>query len=278
MAAPLLDPETETRLARAWRDHRDQRALDQLITAYLRLGKAIAAKFRRYGADSADLLQEAAIGLMKAADRFDPERGVRFSSYASWWIKAAMQDYVMRNHSMVRLGSTAPQKSLFFQMRRIGAQLERQADGALDRDTLHQMIAAELNVPLRDVQMMDGRLNGGDASLNAPMSATEDGGDWMAALADPNVETETSVAEALDAETLTRWLAEALEELNSRESQILRERMLSESPRTLESLGSELYLSKERVRQIEARAMEKLRAIVNKNPRQRAALHAMVAG
>src|SRR6056300_429120 len=178
MKAELLDAETELRLAYAWRDHRDEEALHRLVTAYMRLAISMAAKFKRYGAPMNDLIQEAGLGLMKAADKFDPDRGVRFSTYAVWWIKASIQDYVMRNWSLVRTGSTSSQKSLFFNMRRVQAHFEREAMAAgetLGRDKLHELIAEEIGVPLGDVQMMDGRLSGSDYSLNATQSTDEEG-------------------------------------------------------------------------------------------------------
>ena len=161
MKAELLDAETELQLAYAWRDHRDEQALHRLINAYMRLAISMASKFKRYGAPMNDLIQEAGLGLMKAADKFDPDRGVRFSTYAVWWIKAGIQDYVMRNWSMVRTGSTSSQKSLFFNLRRVQAQIEREAaqEGEqLDKHQLYQKIATEVGVPLQDVEMMDGRL------------------------------------------------------------------------------------------------------------------------
>ena len=182
MQAELLDAETELKLAYAWRDERDEAALHRLITAYMRLAISMAAKFRRYGAPMNDLIQEAGLGLMKAADKFDPDRGVRFSTYAVWWIKASIQDYVMRNWSMVRTGSTSSQKSLFFNMRRVQARLEREAlarGEVLDRHEMRQMIATEVGVPLHDVEMMEGRLAGSDFSLNATQSADEDGREWI---------------------------------------------------------------------------------------------------
>ena len=176
MRAEMLDAETESRLCYAWRDERDVEALHRLITAYMRLAISMAAKFKRYGAPMNDLIQEASVGLMKAADKFDPDRGVRFSTYAVWWIKASIQDYVMRNWSMVRTGSTSSQKSLFFNMRRVQAQLERQAASSgetLDKHQLRQMIATEVGVPLHDVEMMEGRLSGADFSLNATQSSED---------------------------------------------------------------------------------------------------------
>ncbi|WP_281972522.1 RNA polymerase factor sigma-32 [Ruegeria faecimaris] len=262
MKAELLDAETELKLAYAWRDQRDEKALHRLITAYMRLAISMAAKFKRYGAPMNDLIQEAGLGLMKAADKFDPDRGVRFSTYAVWWIKASIQDYVMRNWSMVRTGSTSAQKSLFFNMRRVQARLEREAatDGmALDRHQLHQMIAAEIGVPLRDVEMMQGRLAGSDFSLNAVQSTDEDGREWIDALEDDRAQAAETVENKHDTEQLREWLVMAMQALNDRERFIVRERKLREPVRTLESLGQELGLSKERVRQLEAAAFVKMR-------------------
>ncbi|MBW3244072.1 RNA polymerase factor sigma-32 [Epibacterium sp. DP7N7-1] len=262
MKAELLDAETELALAYAWRDHQDVQALHRLITAYMRLAVSMASKFRRYGAPMNDLIQEAGLGLMKAAEKFDPDRGVRFSTYAVWWIKASIQDYVMRNWSMVRTGSTSSQKSLFFNMRRVQAQLEREAesDGVeLDRHKLHQMVAEEIGVPLRDVEMMDGRLAGADFSLNAVQSADEDGREWIDALEDDSEQAAERVAADHDRRQLREWLVTALNGLNERERFIVRERKLREDSRTLESLGNELGLSKERVRQLEAAAFLKMR-------------------
>ncbi|MEW2917968.1 RNA polymerase factor sigma-32 [Ruegeria sp. ANG10] len=262
MKAELLDAETELKLAYAWRDDRDEQALHRLITAYMRLAISMAAKFKRYGAPMNDLIQEAGLGLMKAADKFDPDRGVRFSTYAVWWIKASIQDYVMRNWSMVRTGSTSSQKSLFFNMRRVQARLEREAatEGMdLDRHQLHQMIAAEIGVPLRDVEMMEGRLSGSDFSLNAVQSTDEDGREWIDALEDEREQAAETVENTHDTEQLREWLVTAMQALNDRERFIVRERKLRDPARTLESLGQELGLSKERVRQLEAAAFVKMR-------------------
>lgn len=262
MKAELLDAETELALAYAWRDHRDEAALHRLITAYMRLAISMAAKFKRYGAPMNDLIQEAGLGLMKAADKFDPDRGVRFSTYAVWWIKASIQDYVMRNWSMVRTGSTSSQKSLFFNMRRVQARLEREAASRgehLDRDQLHQMISTEVGVPLADVQMMEGRLSGNDFSLNATQSSEDEGREWIDTIEDDNAQTSAVVEHAHDTERLRNWLVEAMSALNDRERFIIRERKLRDDARTLESLGNELGLSKERVRQLEAAAYIKMR-------------------
>ncbi|MEL6690720.1 MAG: RNA polymerase factor sigma-32, partial [Pseudomonadota bacterium] len=262
MKAELLDAETELRLAYAWRDERCEESLHRLITAYMRLAISMAAKFKRYGAPMNDLIQEAGLGLMKAADKFDPDRGVRFSTYAVWWIKASIQDYVMRNWSMVRTGSTSSQKSLFFNMRRVQARLEREAASSgenLDRHQLRQMIATEVGVPLHDVEMMEGRLAGSDFSLNATQSTDEEGREWIDALEDDREQAAETVAHDHDVDTLRGWLVTALSALNEREQFIVRERKLRDDPRTLESLGNELGLSKERVRQLEAAAFGKMR-------------------
>jgi len=262
MKAELLDAETELKLAYAWRDERDEEALHRLITAYMRLAISMASKFRRYGAPMNDLIQEAGLGLMKAADKFDPDRGVRFSTYAVWWIKASIQDYVMRNWSMVRTGSTSSQKSLFFNMRRVQAQIEREAMAKgeeLDGYQLREMIAHEVGVPLRDVEMMEGRLSGSDFSLNATQSSEDEGREWIDTIEDDGMRGDELVEQDHDLSALRDWLGQAMGRLNDRERFIVRERKLREEPRTLESLGQELNLSKERVRQLEAAAFEKMR-------------------
>ena len=266
--AELLDAETELQLAYAWRDSRDEAALHRLITAYMRLAISMAAKFKRYGAQMNDLVQEAGLGLMKAAEKFDPDRGVRFSTYAVWWIKASVQDYVMRNWSMVRTGSTSSQKSLFFNMRRVQAQLEREAQQtgeSLDKHQLNQLIATEVGVPLNDVEMMDGRLSGSDFSLNATQASDEEGREWIDTLEDENSRADLAVEEEHDQGRLADWIGVAMDTLNDREQFIVRQRKLIESPRTLESLGAELSLSKERVRQLEAAAFGKMRKYLEKN-------------
>ena len=262
MRAEMLDAETERALAYAWRDHRDEAALHRLINAYMRLAISMASRFRRYGAPMNDLIQEAGLGLMKAADKFDPDRGVRFSTYAVWWIKASIQDYVMRNWSMVRTGSTSSQKSLFFNLRRVQARLEREAlaqGQALDGHQLREMIAQEVGVPLRDVEMMQGRLAGSDLSLNATQSTEDEGREWLDTIEDDGPRGDEMVEADHDLAALRDWLAEAMAGLSERERYIVQERKLSEHPRTLESLGDELKLSKERIRQLEAAAFHKMR-------------------
>ena len=271
MKAELLDAETELRLAYAWRDERDEAALHRLITAYMRLAISMASKFKRYGAPMNDLIQEAGLGLMKAADKFDPDRGVRFSTYAVWWIKASIQDHVMRNWSMVRTGSTSSQKSLFFNMRRVQARLERESQAAgetLDKHQLRQLISTEIGVPLHDVEMMEGRLSGSDYSLNATQSVDDEGREWIDALEDESAQAAETVEHSHDTEQLRAWLLAALNGLNERERFIVRERKLLDEPRTLESLGQELNLSKERVRQLEAAAFGKMRKALESQSRE----------
>ncbi|AEI95521.1 MULTISPECIES: RNA polymerase factor sigma-32 [Roseobacter] len=271
MKAELLDAETELRLAYAWRDERCEKSLHRLITAYMRLAISMASKFKRYGAPMNDLIQEAGLGLMKAADKFDPDRGVRFSTYAVWWIKASIQDYVMRNWSMVRTGSTSSQKSLFFNMRRVQARLERESAASgepLDRHQLRQMISTEIGVPLHDVEMMEGRLSGSDYSLNATQSTEDEGREWIDALEDDSAQAAETVEHHHDTEQLRAWLLQAMNDLNERERFIVRERKLRDAPRTLESLGQELSLSKERVRQLEAAAFGKMRKNLENQSRE----------
>jgi RNA polymerase sigma-32 factor len=271
MKAELLTAETELQLAYAWRDQRDEAALHRLITAYMRLAISMAAKFRRYGAPMNDLIQEASLGLMKAAEKFDPDRGVRFSTYAVWWIKASIQDYVMRNWSMVRTGSTSSQKSLFFNLRRVQAKLEREASQRgerLDSHQLRQMVASEVGVPLADVEMMEGRLSGSDYSLNATQSSEDEGREWIDALEDDGPQAAEVVEGAHDQAHLRTWLVKAMQSLNPRERYIVAERKLREQQRTLESLGQELGLSKERVRQLEAAAFAKMRRSLETQTRE----------
>ena len=261
MSAELLDAETERDLAVRWRDQQDNKALHRLVTAYMRLAISMASKYRRYGAAMPDLIQEANIGLMKAASKFDPDRGVRFSTYAVWWIKASIQDYVMRNWSMVRTGSTSSQKSLFFNMRRVRAQIERERAALgeeIDNAEIRKEIAEELGVPLRDVEMMEGRLSGSDFSLNA-QQAGEEGREWVETIEDEGPQADEIVTKRTDTGKARAWLTDAFEALTDRERRIIAARKLSETPETLESLGQHFKLSKERIRQLEDQALRKMR-------------------
>ncbi|HIF25575.1 MAG TPA: RNA polymerase factor sigma-32 [Micavibrio sp.] len=259
MDAPMLEKEHEFDLARRWRDDQDEKALHELVEAYARLVIAMASKFRNYGLPMGDLIQEGNIGLMQAANRFDPERDVRFSTYATWWIRAAMQDYILRNWSIVRTGTTAAQKSLFFNLRRLRAKIEskKEREGLSPDDKTK--IAKKLKVKVKDVDAMEGRLSGIDQSLNATIG--EDGSDdWQSLLSDDGPNPEDVVIGMKDAQTRSQWLNDALGDLSDRERMIIRERHLGDEVVTLEELGKELGVSKERVRQLEARAMDKLKS------------------
>lgn len=257
MAVPLLEREEELELAIAWKDERDEQALHKLTTAYMRLVIAVAAKFKHYGLPFADLVQEGNIGLMQAAARFEPERGVRFSTYAAWWIRSSIQDYVLRNWSIVRTGTTAAQKSLFFNLRRLRALIRDTGSGGLSPEN-RAYVAQALKVGEDDVDSMAARLSAVDRSLNAPF--TEDGdGEWQDLLADERPDPEAAVMEDRDTSRRKAWLADAMERLSSRERHIIAQRRLTEESVTLEKLGEELGISKERVRQIEHQALIKLK-------------------
>jgi len=257
MNKPMLSQEHEQDLAKRWRDDQDEAALHELTGAYMRLVISMASKFRHYGLPLADLVQEGSVGLMQAAARFDPDRQVRFSTYASWWIRSSIQDYVLRNWSIVRTGTTAAQKSLFFNLKRLRAKIDDTGDGVMSVEN-RNWIATHLGVPERDVEAMASRLSASDRSLNAPL-ATDSEAQWQDLLEDETAITEDRVMEARDGERRKQWIAEALKTLNERENLIIRERRLTDSTVTLEVLGKRLGISKERVRQIEHQALGKLR-------------------
>jgi RNA polymerase sigma-32 factor len=257
MEAPLLTRDHEFDLARRWREQMDEAALHELILSYTRLVVATASRFRNYGLPMGDLVQEGNVGLMQAAARFEPERDVRFSTYAAWWIRSAMQDYILRNWSIVRTGTTAAQKSLFFNLRRLRARIEKASGGVMTPEG-RASIAAALDVSLAEVEAMEARLSGTDQSLNAPVGE-EGEEEWQNSLADNRPGPEEVVIGLRDAETRSRWLNEALSELSQRERTIIDQRRLREEAATLEQLGRELGVSKERVRQLEVRVRDKLR-------------------
>ncbi|RVU36942.1 RNA polymerase factor sigma-32 [Hwanghaeella grinnelliae] len=260
MNVPLLGREEEQDLARRWRYDQDEEALHKLVRAYARLVVSTASKFRNYGLPMGDLVQEGNVGLMQAAARFEPERDVRFSTYASWWIRSAMQDYVLRNWSIVRTGTTAAQKSLFFNLRRLRARISDAPSGRMTQEG-REFVSQELNVGISDVESMELRMSASDKSLNATIA---DGSDdnWQDFLADTRPDPEVSVTGAHDAKTRSTWLAEAIEELSDREQVIIKERRMVEDGATLEQLGRRLGVSKERVRQLESRALGKLKASI----------------
>ncbi|MBO6756895.1 MAG: RNA polymerase factor sigma-32 [Roseibium sp.] len=267
MKAPYLTREEEHALAVRWRDNKDEKALEKLSLAHMRLVIAVASRFRNFGLPLGDLIQEGHVGLLEAAARFEPEREVRFSTYATWWIRASIQDYILRNWSIVRGGTSSSQKALFFNLRRLRAKLSGNQQTISDSE-LHQKIADAIGVKQSDVALMNARLSGPDTSLNAPMIDAEgssaDRQDFL--VSDAPLPDEIVTAN-IDAERRRRWLTSALDVLTDRELKIVRERRLSEDGATLESLGEKLGISKERVRQIESRAMEKLKtALLNRQP------------
>jgi len=265
MKAPYLERDEEHDLAVRWRQEQDQEALHRLTTAHMRLVISMAARFKHFGLSMSDLIQQGHIGLLEAAARFEPEREVRFSTYATWWIRASIQDYVLRNWSIVRGGTSSAQKSLFFNMRRLRARLSK-GDDTLKEPHLYEEIARALRVSEEDVALMDSRLSRPDASLNAPVIESDgtsaDRQDFL--VSDTPLPDEIAGGD-IDGERRIAWLNDALVVLNKRELKIIRERRLAEDGATLESLGRTLGISKERVRQIESRALEKLRAALIKS-------------
>lgn len=263
MAAPYLERNEEHLLAVSWKDEHDLSALHRITTAHMRLVISMAAKFRYFGLSMADLIQEGHVGLLEAAARFDPSREVRFSTYASWWIRASIQDYILRNWSIVRGGTSSAQKALFFNLRRLQARL-RKNGGDQPNEEIYRKLAKDLHVSVADVAQMDTRLISADTSLNAKMNNQDTASERMDFLVSDAPPPDQVVTEVIDGERRTMWLNEALDTLNGRELKIVRERRLSEDGATLEALGVSLGISKERVRQIESRAMEKLRIALMK--------------
>ncbi len=263
MKEPLLEREYEFELARLWREGDDEVALHKLVRSYMRLVVSTAGRFRNYGLPMGDLVQEGNVGLMQAAARFEPAREVRFSTYATWWIRSAMQDYVLRNWSIVRTGTTAAQKSLFFNFRRLRARIE-DATGSRLGDEGRKTIASQLKVNITEVESMETRLGAHDQSLNAPLTETSED-DWQDFLPDQRPNPEVVAIGMRDGETRSRWLAEALGELSPREQTIIRQRRLTDEGATLEQLGRKLGVSKERVRQLESRALNKLRDSISRH-------------
>ncbi|PDQ22540.1 RNA polymerase factor sigma-32 [Mesorhizobium sanjuanii] len=266
MRAPYLEREEEHILALRWKQDNDQHALHCITMAHMRLVISMASKFRHYGLPLGDLIQEGHVGLLEAAARFEPEREVRFSTYATWWIRASMQDYILRNWSIVRGGTSSAQKALFFNLRRLRARLANGAE-PLSNASLYREVSVALGVSEADVAMMDSRLSAPDSSLNQPLADDAGATERMEFLVSDDPLPDEIVGETIDVERRSVWLKTALGALNARELRIIEERRLSDEGATLESLGEALGISKERVRQIEARAMEKLKiALVEQNP------------
>ncbi|MFZ1815159.1 MAG: RNA polymerase factor sigma-32 [Rhizobiaceae bacterium] len=258
-SAPYLERDEEHQLAVRWTTQRDQQALCQLTIAHMRLVIAMAGKFRNYGLAMNDLVQEGHVGLLEAAARFNPERGVRFSTYATWWIRASIQEFVLRNWSIVRPGTSSNQKSLFFNLRKIRRKIA-QSGTPVSSQEMYQQIATAIGRPLSDVVAMDARLSSSDISLNAPVfDDSGNPGERQDFLPDDSALPDEVVEHTIDAARHNAWLKAAMTNLDEREARIISARRLSEEGATLEALGLELGVSKERVRQLENRAMQKLK-------------------
>jgi RNA polymerase sigma-32 factor len=255
---PMLQADEEYMLAKSWAERGDVEAAHQLVTSHLRLVAKIAMGYRGYGLPLSDLISEGNLGMMHAVKKFDPERGFRLATYAMWWIKASIQEYILRSWSLVKIGTTAAQKKLFFNLRRIKGQIDAIDGGDLKPEQVTH-IADELNVSEADVVSMNQRMAGGDHSLNAPVSMEGEGaGEWQDWLEDDRTDQETNFAEAEEFSARQTLMQEALAGLNEREQRIIEARRLSEPPLTLEELAAEFSVSRERIRQIEVRAFEKL--------------------
>lgn len=253
---PMLEKQEEYMLGKAWIDHGDAGAAHQLVTSHLRLVAKIAMGYRGYGLPVGELISEGNVGLMKAVKKFDPDRGFRLSTYAMWWIKASIQEFILRSWSLVKIGTTAAQKKLFFNLRKVKGQIKAIEEGDMTQDHVEE-ISTRLNVSETEVVDMNRRLNGGDSSLNAPIKMDGEG-EWMDWLEDEKPDQETVHAEKEELGIRRSLMAEAMQDLNEREQHILTERRLKDKPTTLEDLSVQYDISRERVRQIEVRAFEKL--------------------
>ena len=259
---PMLEPQQEYMLAKRWREHDDRDAAHQLVTSHLRLVARIAMGYRGYGLPIGEVVSEGNVGLMQAVKRFDPEKGFRLATYAMWWIRASIQEYILRSWSLVKMGTTASQKKLFFNLRKIKGQLKAFEDGDLRPDQVKQ-ISTRLGVPEADVISMNRRL-AGDSSLNSPVRADSESGEWQDWLVDDNIDQETALGESQELEQRRGLLNNALKGLNDREKRIFTARRLEENPLTLEQLSGEFGVSRERIRQIEVRAFDKVQKAVQK--------------
>jgi len=257
---PMLEPEEEYMLAKRWADHRDSEAAHKLVTSHLRLAAKIAMGYRGYGLPRAEVISEANVGLMQAVKRFDPDKGFRLATYAMWWIRASIQEYILRSWSLVKLGTTSAQKKLFFNLRKAKARLGALEEGDLRPETAAR-IASDLNVSEEEVISMNRRMSAGDASLNATVGSDVDGGmQWQDWLEDESADQAVAYEEQDEFAVRRELLDRAMEEiLNDREKEILTQRRLVEQPVTLEELSGRFGVSRERIRQIEVRAFEKLR-------------------
>jgi RNA polymerase sigma-32 factor len=260
---PMLQPDEEYQLARDWREHGNREAAHKLVTSHLRLVAKIAMGYRGYGLPISEVISEGNVGLMQAVKRFEPERGFRLATYAMWWIKASIQEYILRSWSLVKMGTTASQKKLFFNLRKIKGQIQALEDGDLRPDQVTE-IATRLGVPEEDVISMNRRL-GGDSSLNAPLSRdTDGGGEWQDWLVDEEDTPDVAYEQSEEQEMRSKLLHQAMNGLNERERRIFEARRMSDDPMTLEDLSQEFNVSRERIRQIEVKAYEKVEKAVRK--------------
>ncbi len=259
---PMLEPQQEFMLAKSWREHGDRDAAHQLVTSHLRLVARIAMGYRGYGLPVGEVISEGNVGLMQAVKRFDPDKGFRLATYAMWWIRAAIQEYILRSWSLVKMGTTAAQKKLFFNLRKIKGQLKALEEGDLRPDQV-KLIATRLGVTEDDVVSMNRRL-AGDSSLNAPVRNDAESGEWQDWLVDDTVDQETALADSEERDQRRGMLNDALKGLNARERRVFEARRLSDEPLTLEELSTEFSVSRERIRQIEVRAFEKVQKAVQK--------------
>jgi RNA polymerase sigma-32 factor len=257
---PMLQPEEEYMLAKRWREHGDPDAAQRLVTSHLRLVAKIAMGYRGYGLPLSELISEGNVGMMQAVKRFDPERGFRLATYAMWWIRASIQEYILHSWSLVKMGTTAAQKKLFFNLRKLKGQLQAIEDGDLSPENVKK-IATELGVPEADVVSMNRRLAAPDHSLNAPLRSDSEG-EWQDWLVDETESQETKLGERQELGLRRDLLEKAMTHLNDRERHILGERRLKDNPTTLEDLSQQYGISRERVRQIEVRAFEKLQKAI----------------
>ena len=263
---PMLEPEEEYVLGKSWREHEDTEAAHKLVTSHLRLVAKIAMGYRGYGLPLGEIVAEGNVGLMQAVKRFDPERGFKLATYAMWWIRASIQEYILHSWSLVKMGTTAAQKKLFFNLRKLKGQLNALEEGDLSPENVEK-IAHRLDVPEKDVVSMNRRMAAPDNSLNAPLR--QDGeGEWQDWLVDDTPDQETTVGEQQEFEQRRAFLNQSMEMLTDRERHILNERRLKEEPTTLEDLSKEYGISRERVRQIEVRAFEKLQKAVRNAQRE----------
>lgn len=262
---PMLEPDEEYMLAKRLQEHDDADAAHRLVTSHLRLVARIAMGYRGYGLPIGEVISEGNVGLMQAVKRFDPDRGFRLATYAMWWIRASIQEYILRSWSLVKMGTTAAQKKLFFNLRRMKGQIQALEEGDLRPDQVEQ-IATKLGVTEEDVVSMNRRL-GGDASLNAPLRADSEAGEWQDWLVDEEQDQEETYAAQQELEQRRAYLSAAMESLNDRERRIFEARRLAEEPMTLEDLSGEFGVSRERIRQIEVRAFEKVQKAVQRAAR-----------